>query len=280
MKTVAPPPTRESLVRVAQALPAAPRVLAQLGELLGDINASTDDIVVLLKRDAALTARVLRVSNSIGYGAEMPCASLEEALLRIGFKDVYRIAGVAMAARLTGQFLPLYGMSAAQFRENALLTALAMEKLAPYGDVDPREAYTAGLLRSVGKVALDHLAKSLGTRPFESRDGLPLADWELANIGISNVDAAAIILEEWNFPVATLQAIRGHYEASATDWLTLLLHLAACAAERCGHGCPGEAGYFELTPAKFEEAHLSQDQFDEAMRSALEAFGPMRVAVS
>ncbi len=267
-------------MRVAQALPAAPRILAQLGILLGDINASTDDIVLLLKRDAALTTRVLRVSNSVGYGAEMPCASLEEALLRVGFKEVYRIAGFAAAARMTGQFLPLYGMTAAQFRENALLTALTMEKLAHYGGLDPREAYTTGLLRSVGKVALDHLAKNGTNRVYEYASRMPLAEWELAHVGISNVDAAAMILEEWNFPVATLQAIRGHYEVSKTDWLTLLLHLAACAAELCGHGCPGEQGYFILTPDKLAEAQMDQAQFDDAMRGALEEFGPLRVAVS
>lgn len=280
MKTIAPPPTRRSLVRVAQALPAAPRILAQLGQLLGDLNSSTDDIVTLLKRDAALTARVLRVSNSVSYGADEPCASLEEALLRVGFSDVYRIAGFATAARLTGQYLRLYGMSAAQFRENALLTALAMEKLAPFGGQDPREAYTAGLLRSVGKIALDHLANEMPRPPGESDPSVPLTEWELAHVGISNVDAAVMILEEWNFPVATLQAIRGHYDTSETDWLTMLLHLAVCAAERCGHGCPGERTYFELTPEKLAEAHMDQDQFDAAMRSALEEFGPLRMTLA
>ena len=280
MNIVAPPPTRKSLVRVAQKLPAAPRILAQLGELLGDLNSSTEDIVTLLKRDAALTARVLRVSNSVTYGADEPCAVLEEALLRIGFTDVYRIAGFATAGRLIGQVLPLYGMTAAQFRENALLTALTMEKLAPIGGQDPREAYTAGLLRSVGKIALDYLARELPARPPDYDSHVPLCEWELEHIGITNADAAAMILEEWNFPVATLQAIRGHYRASETDWLTLLLHLAACAAERCGHGCPGERTYFELTPEKLAEAHMSMEQFDEAMRGALEEFGPLRVAVA
>ena len=39
-------------------MPAAPRILARLGDLVNDINSSMDDIVELLKRDAALTARI------------------------------------------------------------------------------------------------------------------------------------------------------------------------------------------------------------------------------
>jgi len=275
---VANPPSRVALVRVAKALPAAPRILARLGELVNDINSSMDDIVELLKRDAALTARILRVSNSVSFRGDEPVASLEEAVLRIGFTEVYRIAGFATAAQMTGQRLALYGVSAAQFRENALLTALIMEKLAAMAGLDAREAYTMGLLRSVGKVALDQLGKESVKEAYDATS-TPLAEWELGTLGISNVDAAAIILEDWNFPVVALQAIRSQSRPVDAVQEAYLLALAAGAAERCGHGWPGEWSYWQPNAETFAAAGVSESDLDDASRAALEAFGPVRAAV-
>lgn len=278
---IAHPPTREALVRVAHALPAAPRILARLGLLLTDINAATEEIVDLLKRDPSLTARILRVSNSVAFAADDPVASLEEALLRVGFTEVYRIAGFAAAAEISTQRLSLYGVTGAQFRENALLTALVMERLAPVAGLDPSDAYTIGLLRSVGKVALDRLALDTSQRDARFGDSTgPLAEWELATVGISNTDAAAIILEDWNFPVVALQAVRNHYQPAEGTREASLLHLAASAAERCGHGWPGEWMYWQAShESVLAVAGLTEADVDDAMRSALEEFGPVRAAV-
>jgi hypothetical protein len=78
-----------------------------------------------------------------------------------------------------------------------------------------------------------------------------------------------------------LSAVRDHYAwtEEPESRLTPLLNLAAGAAERCGHGLPGEYTYWELTPEKFVAAGVDGAALDEATRSALEAFGPVRAAV-
>src|SRR5436190_23826378 len=93
--------SRESLLRAAQTLPSAPRILAQLGRKIKDEACGLDEITALLKCDAALTARIIRVSNSVVYRTGEAHASLEEALLRLGVSEVYRIAGLAAAAQLS-----------------------------------------------------------------------------------------------------------------------------------------------------------------------------------
>jgi len=69
------------------------------------------------------------------------------------------LTGFAAVAQISDQRLALYGVSGAQLRENSLLTALMMESLAMPAGVDPRLAYTAGLLRSTGKIALDRMLR-------------------------------------------------------------------------------------------------------------------------
>lgn len=272
--------SREALLHVVKTLPAAPQILAQLGQLLLDINSDLADITQLLKRDAALTARIIRISNSAMYNTGLPFASLEEALARVGYTEVYRLTGFAAVAQLSDHHLSLYAMTGVQLRENALLTALIMEAAAPAAGLDAREAYTAGLLRSTGKIALDRLAKgrNLGF-DLSSSDGL--IAWETANLGMTNVEAAAMILAEWRFPTDTVEAIRDHYvEEPTTFALTHLLHLAAAAAEQRGQGLPGESKYWLDDPAHFTAAGIRTAEFGRALDQAMELFHAARAAVS
>ncbi len=274
------PISREALLHVVKTLPAAPQILAQLGRLLLDINSDLADITLLLKRDAALTARIIRISNSALYNTGLPFASLEEALARVGYTEVYRLTGFAAVAQLADQHLAVYGVNGVQLRENALLTALIMEAAAPAADLDEREAYTAGLLRSTGKVAIDRLTKGGGAR-FEAGTNDGLAAWETAYVGMTNVEAAAMILDEWRFPTDTVEAIRDHYlEEPSAFALTHLLHLAAGAAERRGMGLPGEGRYWDVTPEKLAAAGLTAAQFEAALGKAFDQFQSVRSAVA
>lgn len=272
---------RESLLHVVKTLPAAPQILARLGRMLLDLNADLSDVTALLRCDAALTARIMRIANSAMYNTGAPFASLEQALARVGFSEVYRLTGFAATAQLSDEKLPLYGLTGPQLRENSLLTALLMEALAADVGIDQRAAYTAGLLRSTGKIALNRLTRDpaySGTYPVQG--GSPLADWETDFTGLNNCEAAAFILNEWRFPPATINAIQQHYRPlGSSPALASLLNLAAGAAERAGHGLPGEAPYWELTPAKFAAAKITEADLEEATRTALQHFGPVRAAL-
>jgi HD-like signal output (HDOD) protein len=157
-----------------------------------------------------------------------------------------------------------------------------METLAKACGVDARAAYTAGLLRSTGKIALDRAMRSTSRyADLEPYSRGPLMEWETATFGCTNSEAAGLVLGAWRFPQSMLAAVRDHYAwAEAETPLTPLLNLAAGAAERCGHGLPGEYPYWDLTPEKFEAAGLDEATLDEATRAALEAFGPVRAAVA
>src|SRR6185369_16675533 len=250
---------RESLLHVVKTLPAAPQILARLGRMLLDLNADLGDVTALLRCDAALTARIMRIANSAMYNTGAPYSSLDQALARVGFSEVYRLTGFAAIAQLSDEKLPLYGLTGPHLRENSLLTALLMEALAADVGIDQRAAYTAGLLRSTGKIALNRLTRDpayAGVYPAAGH--IPLANWETDFTGLSNCEAAAFILNEWRFPPATLNAIQQHYTPRSTSsQLAFLLNLAAGAAERSGHGLPGESTYWETTPEKFLAAKVT-----------------------
>lgn len=279
--TLIAPPPREALLLAVNMLPASPQILSKLDPLLANVESSIDDITALLRRDAALTARIIRIANSVAYNRGEPLSSIEEALMRVGFAEVYRVTGFAVMAQVSNQHIPLYDINGAQFRENSLLTALLMEALATATGLDRRAAYTAGLLRSTGKIALDRAMRSHNRyQDIEPYNRGPLTEWESTTFGWTNCEAASLVLEAWRFPASLVEGVRDHYTCgeNATP-MAHLLNLAAGAAERCGHGLPGEYPYWDLTPDKTAATGVDEATLDEATRQALEAFGPVRAAV-
>jgi HD-like signal output (HDOD) protein len=208
---------------------------------------------------------------------------LVDALARVGFKEVYRLTGFAAVAQLADQRLPLYGLAGAQLRENSLLTGLVMETLAPAAGVDARMAYTAGLLRSIGKIAMDRMLKDDAVGLNSATDATPLAEWETRLAGLNNCAAAAIIMSEWRFPEDMSLAIRDHYlldGSGSSSALATLLNISAGEAARAGCGLPGESSYWELTPEKLAAAGLDEKQLRAATAEACANFEAVRAVVA
>jgi HD-like signal output (HDOD) protein len=272
MTVVKPSPLK--LQQIAQQLPASPQVLAQLNELLVDVNSGLDEIADLLRRDTALAARIIRISNSVAYGSSGGIASIEEAVNRVGFSEVYRLTGLAAATQMIDRNLSFYGFTATQLRNNTLVVAFAMDSLAKAAGVDARVAYTAGLMRLVGKLILDHYAKSAASlQEHYSRSGLGgLLEWERGLFGCTNAEAGSVVMTGWHFPAAITEPLKQHYyiqpPTGAHSRTACLLNIACGIATELGYGLPGEEKYWELTEAKTNAAGL----FDHHVRqSAIDA---------
>ena len=264
------PLSREKLLQVARTLPADLAVLASLGEVLQDINSELDHIASVLRRDVALAARIVRISNSPVFGGAGQVASVEEAVNRVGFSEILKLVGTATAARFTERALDHYGISAMQLRDNMLYSAIATESLARAAGLDARVAYTAGLMRSLGIIVLDRASR--GQMRFSSHFAASswenYSAWEGSIFGIDNCEVAALILDEWRFPAELGAAIRGHYLRRPDDTqrpLSALLNVANSLAQRNGRELPGEAYWWSLLPEKLSAAGVAEDYLDSSL---------------
>jgi HD-like signal output (HDOD) protein len=275
---------RETLMHVVKTLPAAPQILSRLGQMRLDPIADLNDVTALLRLDAALTARIIRIANTAAYSTGEPYASLEQALARVGFGEIYRIAGFAAVAQMSNQSLREYGITGSRLRENSLFIALVMESLAVPAGLEPQEAYSAGLLRSIGKMAVEGLMNTASERQaFDSAGGKTLEEWERAQTGFTSGEAAAFVLTEWRFPagISTAIALQYHPEtAEPACRLAHLLNLACGAAHTLGFGITGETAYWNLSPEKWTGAGVDENHLAAATKAALHQFSALRAAVA
>ncbi|HKB91714.1 MAG TPA: HDOD domain-containing protein, partial [Opitutaceae bacterium] len=170
-------------MQIGKTLPATPRILGKLQSLLADPNSGIDEICKLLKGDVALTARLIRASNSPYYGGGSSHSSLEDAVNCVGYSEVYRLVGLVVGSQLITKDMPCYRYTSVQVWDNALMTAVASEALARVSGCDPMSAYTAGLMKSIGKLVLDRVAVEVlapKTSLFDTGQGRLLALEEAA----------------------------------------------------------------------------------------------------
>lgn len=267
--------SEEQLIATAKLLPAAPQIMARLHEMLVDSNSGMSQIAALLKRDSTLTSRIIRVANSAAYkGGGL--GTIEEALQRVGFSEVFRLVGVVANATLTDSNLRCYGYKAEAFRAHCLCTALVAEGVAKRTGMDSRLAYTAGLLGGIGCILLDRIGRDI----LGDADTFPVAghghltEWERRTFGLSYHEVAGLLLREWGFPEAVVKAV-GH-DASLSEPATPLgknLHLTQCIVRFAGFGLSGEDTEWGVPHERLVSVGLSNE---DATRIREEALAAMR----
>ena len=205
--------TPDEVVRRLRHLPSAPRVLPRLKTLLTDTNSSMAEVVGLIRLDPGIAARVLQIGNSAYYSHGSRCYTVDEAVNRVGYDEIFALVATAVASQVLVRPLASYGIDADELWHNSVACALAAEILADRLQIDRDIAYTIGLLHAVGKVAIDEWAFAQQQAITFSSCTLPLescAD-ERVVLGFHNGEAGAALLRMWEFPPVMSEPVRWQY---------------------------------------------------------------------
>lgn len=260
---------KDHILRLAQKLPTAPHIFSRLSMLLNDVNADLDKIVNLIGIDTGLTSRVLRVSNSILFRGGSAVTSLDEAVNRVGFREIHRMVGMAMTEQLFQNGLPAYRMNAKLVWENSVATALAMEAIASAAGQETEAAFTLGILRQVGKLVLGRILEKEHPGAVCPED-IDVLSWETARLNITNHEAASYILESWKLPQSLCLGLRHQHEPEVHAEGSIAgaqLHLAGWVVGQLGISTKSESVLWELTQDRLDLAQVSEESMQSCVDS-------------
>jgi len=249
----------QSLVVYAAKLPPAPQVFGRLVTAINDGDCSLDRMAELVRLDATITAQLLRVANSVLFGFRTQATSAEEAVLRVGLKELHRIVGLCAAAAAFQSDMAVYATDSGGLWNNGVTTAVAMERLCQATGGDAALGYTAGLIRSIGKMVLARHAGG-AVAPYPD-DGTPLPEWETRVFGVQHAQVGAALCEQWRFPKPISGAVREHLwpdRNPSSSQLAYLLNLAGRVATGLDSGLPGEAMLWSDQTTCFEKTGLDE----------------------
>ncbi len=192
-------------------LPPLPEVAWRILEMTSDLYLGAGGLSELIERDQALTARVLRIANSAFFRRTREIRTVRDASVLLGNR---RIRGIVVAASLGGVVRKT--PQGRRLWEHALGTALAAREIASLTrQVDPDEAFVAGLLHDVGKILFDlqfPQAFLEATACAEANPDLSTLEAERAYLGWTHTEAGELVAETWNLPQPVSEVVICHHE--------------------------------------------------------------------
>jgi putative nucleotidyltransferase with HDIG domain len=246
-------------------IPAFPATVQRVSEVMKDEDYSVSDLVGVIEYDQAITANILRVSNSVYFGARRKIASLREALVYIGRENIIRIVNTAGISSFYRD-VEGYALEGTRLWEHsvgvAMMSRIPAEKI--YGREDPR-LFTAGLIHDIGKIILGEYVNEAfqDVMDLVSNDGYSFLEAEEEVLGINHAEVGGRIASLWNFPRGIVDAITYHHRPdfmkdgdNTNAWLIYLAD-QACMIMGIGGGGADDLAYrgLEEVMDKFNICH-------------------------
>lgn len=132
--------------------PVLPRVALRLQQLMESGAATVGDVVELVESDPLIAADVLRMAKSPFYKRRIPPASIQDAVLLLGFTEV---RNVVWQVALTSRVFQADGFreTMSSLRRHSVATAHLARLVAQHTRFGLEEAFLAGLLHDAGLAA-------------------------------------------------------------------------------------------------------------------------------
>lgn len=217
-------------------LPVFSGTVVNVLKLTNSPDSNVSQIAEYIKRDISLTASILRISNSPAFGLFNKVATIDQAIMFLGFKAVRNLA-IGLAVLNIFPVNEKYFLS--RVWQRSILTALAARELCASAG-KKEDAFTIGLLHDIGLLAfyvydknkaMDILKKAENTGKMDLDDEKNL-------IGISHVEAGRLLAERWKLPEEIPLIMTHHHKEPQSDLfdpsdgnLFRVIYLAALAGD-------------------------------------------------
>jgi putative nucleotidyltransferase with HDIG domain len=239
------------------------KILRIINEELYEIQNVTEEI----RKDQVISARTLKLCNSVMFASRNKIESLDHALVMLGQHLMLKFV---ISASLNGFFTQTgqgYSLCKGGLYHHAVGTAVIAEKLASLtGKAAPSLAYTAGLLHDIGKVVLDQFINS-GVSLFYrelNEAGKNFSEIEKQVLGTDHAEVGVNLALNWSFPESLVETIRYHHapeNAGKHKALVHIVYLADLLMSRFHTGLELERLNTDALATRMETIGLSISEF-------------------
>ncbi len=272
----------QSILRKVAQLPPFPVVVQRALQLVADPNSSAQDVVDVIQFDQSITVDVLRLCNSAYFGLQRKVHSLREALVLIGFNQLFEIVLGRQSSHLFSRPFAGYDLQQGELWRHsvasALLSGIICKRL-------NRQAspvlFTAALLHDIGKVILSEFVKDYFddiAKLVEERS-ISFSDAEKEILGIDHAELGGKITTEWKFPKVIVSSVRYHHTPFATsdqDEMVRLTHLCDVVAMLTGIGGGSDGLFYHSSEEIMNHYHLKEEDIERFIVQLDDLFGQVK----
>lgn len=223
-------------------LPVMPEVAARIVTASGGgADMSFKELESIIKIDAGLTAKILKIANSALYARQREIRSLQTAITLLGFKNIKNLVLLVSASQMFPRLRrsPFY----ATYWRHSILSAFLSRAVAQRcgrGDA-AEELFLSGLLHDIGQAVLFNAGPEEYEKLLEAErlGAMPLEALEQQVLGVDHRVIGGEVLTRWNFPTLYVDTALEHDSpniASSHKSLVILVSVAGIMAEALAAG--------------------------------------------
>jgi len=200
-------------------LPPMPSIAQDIMIASNDDSSDMDDIAKIIKKDPALTAKIIGMANSAFFGFGRNITTLEQAVINVLGLDL--VKGFALSLAMSGVFDldKCANFDLKRYWCSAFLTAELASGFTNHIDskqnLDPNQLYLYGLLHNIGILVLanrfPNIMSELFITAMENREKR-LIDFEKETIDFNHHEAGAWLGHKWKLPYEVIDIIEHHHD--------------------------------------------------------------------
>jgi len=170
---------------------------------------SAHELALVISSDQALSAKLLRLANSAYYGFPRRITTIRDAVVLLGFRAV---RSATLATCLVDALPGSATVNYQQFWHFSLTVGITAEILARTDGARQDEAFTAGVLHNIGRLALDQYAPQAFSAAVQQwrQQGGRLLDVQRDLLGYTDAELGGALATHWNFPEDLAHAVAHH----------------------------------------------------------------------
>ncbi|NPA49521.1 MAG: HDOD domain-containing protein [Thermodesulfobacteria bacterium] len=249
-------------LRSLQSLPTLPPIVGKLTKLIGDENATANQVAALIEKDQVLTSKVLKMVNSAFYGFPRRISTVSNAIVLLGFNVIRTLI-------ITASIFETMQSNDLSLWEHSLGVAAASDILARKLELqNPEEVTTAGLLHDLGKVVIRTEFPDLYRKVIDlvRQKKIYFLEAEKEILGIDHGEIGRLLANQWNLPERLLEPIAYHHEVHKARKFkkeTAIVHFADIMTRAEGYGSGGDPWVPPLHEKAWKLLKLTEEDLKE-----------------
>ena len=217
-------------------LPTLPRIQAKFIEL-SKTGGTFSAVSGLLRKDLALSAELIRLSNSAYYRGLVENKSLDQAIGRLGFAATEQIISEVCGRKLHSMTNKKYRRIIERLLKHSIACAFSCEAIAKEKKLELQaDPFTLGLMHDIGKLAFLQIISEMESKGRISAE--ISSEQILAAIDGYHELFGSKLLEKWKYADIYVQTVLYHDSLDQVDTVTDalgLVYLANIVAKRRGY---------------------------------------------
>jgi putative nucleotidyltransferase with HDIG domain len=213
-----------------------PEVLMKVSEMINSPHHSAVDIGRVLSNDTGLSARLLKIVNSVFYGYLSRIETVSRAIAVVGSRELQELVLATSVIRIF-KGLPSNLVSMDLFWRHSICCALAARTLAEMrGEQLVERFFVAGLLHDIGSLILYRKLPELAREAIQLSyyENVPLECAETEVIGFDHSTVGAELLRKWKLPEHLQETTEFHHRPSTAQRFpndAALIHIADAVSD-------------------------------------------------